>query len=181
MSSGKITLNLACSVDGFIATEDDGVSWFDEYTEQTDDQGSMDSFWKFFDDVDCLIMGSRTYEWILEHGEWPYGQKPTYVTTQRDLSLVNEHVELFDGGIDELAHQLKRQYRQSWFVGGGQLAQTFLRLHQLDEIWLTMIPLLLESGIPLFGDSMGKHDLDLIESTSYPNGVVELRYTVDTN
>jgi dihydrofolate reductase len=177
MSSGKITMNIASSVDGCIATEDGGVSWLDEFDEQ-DDEGVMDSFWEFFDDIDCIVMGSHSYEQLLLFGEWPYGQKPTYVTSRRDLSLVNEHVELFDGDIDELANELKQRYHHIWLMGGGQLARTFLRLNQLDELWLTVMPVLLENGISLFGDSMGEHDLDLIESTSYTNGVVELRYEV---
>jgi dihydrofolate reductase len=180
MSNGKISLNIAPSLDGFIATEDGGVSWLDEFNEQTDEEGVMDSFWEFFDDIDCLVMGSQTYEPLLGGDEWPYGQKPTYVLTRRDLSLVNEQVELVDGEVNELAHELKQQYRHSWLVGGGQIARTFLSSNQLDEIWLTIVPILLGSGISLFDDSIGKHDLDLIESTSYTNGIVELRYRMDT-
>jgi dihydrofolate reductase len=181
MSDGKISLNLATSLDGFIATEDGGVSWLEEFNEQTDDEEVMESFWEFFADIDCLVMGSQTYEPLLEAEEWPYGQKPIYVITRRDVSLVNEHVRLFDGEVNELAHELKQQHRHIWLVGGGQIAQSFLSSNQLDEIWLTIIPTLLGSGISLFDDSIGTHDLDLIESTSYTNGIVELRYRIDTN
>ena len=69
MSTGRTTLNLALSVDGFIATADGGVSWLEAIDDASDDPDVLDSFRAFFDGVDCLVMGSRTYEKILDHAE----------------------------------------------------------------------------------------------------------------
>lgn len=178
MSSGTITLNLATSVDGYVATEDGGVAWLEAYDDTGDDHGAMASLGAFLEDVDCLVMGSRTYEGILGVDEWPYGERPTYVATGRELPLATDSVEAFDGDVGTLAADLKRRYREIWLVGGAALARTFLRRDLLDELWLTVVPTLLGSGIALFGDDAGAHDLELIESREYATGVVDLRYRV---
>ncbi len=176
MSSGTITLYIAASVDGFIATEDGGVSWLEEFQEEMEDgEGGFEAF---FASVDCLLIGSKTYEQVLGFGEWPYGQKPTYVVTRRDLPRTNEAVELFDGPVDELVERLKREYEHVWLVGGAQLAQTVLRSDQLDRLHLSLVPVLLGRGIPLFDDAGEPHDLTLLDTITRDTGIVEMQYDV---
>lgn len=175
MGKGKITLYVASSVDGFLAAEDGSVEWLDAFQpdpERSDDRG----YEEFFDDVDCLVMGSKTYEQVLEFGEWPYGEKPTYVLTRRALPVAAGAVELVDGEPSDLARRLKRQYRHVWLVGGAQLARAFLRANQVDELRLNVIPVLLGSGISLFGDTGRVRELDLLDATTRANGIVELHY-----
>ena len=173
---GTIVLYVATSLDGFIATEDGGVSWLEPV--QSDDAGR---YVEFFAGVDCLLVGSHTYVQILTFGEWPYGQKPTYVTTHRDLPLATEHVELVAGDLRELANELREHHERIWLVGGAQLSRAFLRSNLVDEIWLSVVPLLLGGGVSLFGDSAGEHDLDRTDFRSNADGIVELRYCVAAN
>ena len=177
MSSGTVTLYIASSLDGFIASEDGGVEWLDEHTDDAED-GPDGSYEEFFADVDCLVMGSRTYEQVLSFGEWPYEEKPTYVVTSRDLPLATDRVELVDGGLGDLTDDLEERYELIWLVGGATLARAFLRRGLIDVIHLTVIPVLLGSGIPLFGDSGDERGLTLLDCTSSANGLVELRYGV---
>lgn len=175
MNGGKITLYIAASVDGFIAAEDGGVSWLEESLEETGDEDAG-TYEEFVAGVDCLVMGSKTYEQVLGFGEWPYGEKPTYVVTRRELPRANDDVELCSGEIRELAQQFKQQYGHIWLVGGAQLAQSFLRLQQIDEIQLSIIPVLLGRGIPLVENTGDGQDLMLRDTTTHKNGIVELHY-----
>ena len=181
MAEGKITLYIATSVDGYIATEDGGVSWLEEYQDETETDDGDGGYEEFFDSVDCLVMGSTTYEQVLGFGEWPYEQKPTFVITRRDLPLANSAVELFDGNLDSLARELIQQHEYIWLVGGAQLAQAFLRIEHVNTLHLSLIPVLLGSGIPLFVNIDGPHGLKLIESTALSSGIVELQYSVKMN
>ena len=179
MTEGSITLYIAASVDGYIATEDGGVSWLEEYQDETEADDGAGGYEEFFDSVDSLVMGSTTYEQVLDLGEWPYEQKPTYVITRSDLPLATEAVELFGGDIDSLARDLKQQHEHSWLVGGAKLAQAFLQADHVSALHLNLIPVLLGSGIPLFADIEGPYDLRLIESNAHSSGIVELRYNVE--
>lgn len=185
MTRGKITLYVATSVDGFVATDDGGVSWLDAFEEESGDEaGDGDDtggFAEFFDGVDCLVVGSRTYEQVLTFGDWPYDEKPTFVLTRRELPRANDSVRFFAGAVNDLTADLRDRYEHVWLVGGADVARQFLRSNGIDELWLSVVPRLLESGIPLFDDSGVGHQLDLIESTSHTNGIVELRYDVQTD
>ena len=124
MTRGTVTLYIAASLDGFIATEDGCVEWLEEHAGAED--GSDRSYEEFFADVDCLVVGSRTYEQVLSVGEWPYGERPTYVVTSRDLPLATDRVELVAGDLRELTADLEERYDRIWLVGGAALAQSFL-------------------------------------------------------
>ncbi|QRV16819.1 dihydrofolate reductase [Haloterrigena salifodinae] len=175
MTRGTVTLYIAASLDGFIATADGGVEWLEEYASDGEN-GADGSFKAFFAGVDCLVMGSRTYEQILSFDEWPYGERPTFVVTGRDLPLATDRVELVAGDLHELVDRLEERYDRSWLVGGAALAQSFLREGLVDEIRLTVVPVLLGGGIRLFTDDGAERALETVECTSFESGLVELRY-----
>lgn len=173
--TGTITLYIASSLDGYIADEDGGVSWLEEFDDSYEEGIDGGSYASFFNDVDCLVMGSTTYEHIRSFGDWPYDRKPTYVVTGRELPTEHEYVELYDGEISALGGALRSSYDHIWLVGGAELAQAFLRANILDELRLSLIPVLLGDGISLFGPSE-PHDLHLKDVTAYASGIVELWY-----
>jgi dihydrofolate reductase len=176
MGSGRITLYIAASLDGYIADEEGDVAWLEEFgSTEEDEPGGYEAF---FEGVDCLVMGSHTYEQLLGFGEWPYGDRPTYVVTSRELPRVTERVELVSEGIEALADRLTGEGDHVWLVGGAALARSFLRAGKVDEFRLSVVPLLLGGGISLFGEDVGEHALSLLGSTEYPNGMVELSYWV---
>jgi dihydrofolate reductase len=201
-ADGRVTLYVAVSLDGYVASPDGGVSWLEAFG-PSDDEGGPGSFGTFLATVDCLVMGSRTYEQVLSFGEWPYGDRPTVVVTSRDLPRATAAVEFVDtgeregagdAGVAELAADLRRRHGHVWLVGGAHLARSFLRADAVDELRLTVAPLLLGDGIPLFGgghgtdgagreddreDGHGAHALSFRGATPEPNGLVELRYVVE--
>lgn len=181
MTAGQITLYIAISVDGFVATKDGRVEWLDEFEGDVEDGDVDGSYEDFIAGIDCLVMGARTYEQVLSFGDWPYAEKPTYVLTHRDRPRANDHITFYAGAVEDLAADLEDQYQDVWLVGGAAVAQQFLRANRIDELWLSVIPRLLGSGISLFGESWDGRELDLIESTSHVSGIVELRYDVHTS
>lgn len=177
MTNGTITLYLAVSLDGRVADAEGGVGWLEAYeSEPTDQDSPAVAYESFFESVDALVMGSTTYEQVRGFGEWPYGEKPTVVLTGRDLSPTTDAVEFYDGDVAELAERLREEYDHVWHVGGAALARSFLREGLVDDIRLTVAPLVLGEGVPLFDDSVGEHALSLEETTTFANGLVELRY-----
>jgi len=176
MSTGRMTLYIATSVDGFVAAEDGGVEWLDAFG---GDDGT-EHYEAFLADVDCLVMGATTYEQVLGFGEWPYGERPTVVVTHRDLPLATDAVELYEGDLDDLARDLTAQYDHVWLVGGAQVARTLLRLGRVDTLRLSVVPVVLGRGVPLFDGDGKRTDLHIVDTTAFESGVVELRYRVGT-
>lgn len=181
----EFTLYIAASLDGFVADADGGVGWLDSFEDHYEDGVAGESSDEsFFETVDCLVMGSNTYERIVTElaGEspedWPYAGKLTHVTTSRDLPRATDDVHVFDGDLHELASELADGYETVWLVGGAALVRTFLRLGLLDRIRLSVIPLLLGEGISLFGESGVGRALHLEDVTAFESGIVELRYGV---
>ncbi|KAB1196552.1 MULTISPECIES: dihydrofolate reductase family protein [Haloferax] len=179
MTESNVTLYIATSVDGYIADDDGGVGWLDEFEEDTENDDIVEAYEEFFDSVECLVMGATTYEQILGFGEWPYGDLPTYVFTHRELPQATDTVEFVAGDVDSVATELEEQYDHCWLVGGAQLAREFLRTGHVDDLRLSLIPVLLGSGIPLFTATDETRRLQHLDTQTFRSGIVELRYSVE--
>ncbi|WP_284010509.1 dihydrofolate reductase family protein [Haloarcula pelagica] len=177
MSAGKITLYIAASVDGYIADEDGGVAWLSEF-EEAASEDDIEEFTAFFESVDCLVMGATTYEQVLTFGEWPYDDKPTYVFTHRDLSPATDAVEFVDQPVADVSTHLKEQYGHIWLVGGAQLAEAFFHEQEIDALRLSLVPVLLGGGVPLFAGEYDQQSLRLLDTTRREGGIVEHQYVV---
>lgn len=178
MTASGITLYIATSVDGYVADADGGVEWLDAFQTGSDDDEDVEGFSEFFETVDCLVLGATTYEQVRSVGEWPYGDTPTYVFTHRDLSPATEAVRFVNGEIADHVPELRRHYDHVWVVGGAHLARSFLREREIDAIRLSLVPLLLGDGIPLFSGGYDEQRLRLVETTTREVGIVEHRYEV---
>jgi dihydrofolate reductase len=178
MSTGQITLYIATSVDGYVADPEGGVDWLEDFQVESDGDEGVEGFSEFFESVDCLVMGATTYEQVLGFGEWPYDDKATYVFTHRNLSPATEEIEFINRDVAAVAAELKQQYDHIWLAGGAQLAQTFLREREIDALRLSLIPILLKDGIPLFSGEYEGRRLHLVESNASDIGIVEHHYEV---
>lgn len=168
-----IVYYVACSLDGFIAKIDGSVEWLDAYQGQAEDYG----YGEFYSACDALIMGSHTYEVSLKFGEWPSKEKPSWVLTGRDLTVIDASVTLTSDDPSAVVEEMQSEgIRQAWMMGGGKLAGSFLEAGLLTEFRVFVIPLVLGEGIPLLSGVSREHILVLTESEAYPSGIVELRY-----
>ena len=175
MKRSTVTLHVVSSLDGFIARHDNSVSWLEDgdvYEKGVSDESAEE----FLATIDCYVLGSRTYETALELG-WPYGDTPTVVTTHRELPSTRKSVEFYSGDLKKLVDErLAPRYRNIWLVGGATLCQDFLRLGLVDEIRLSIAPILLGDGLPLFGTSGSERRWQLKDVVAYKTGFVELCY-----
>jgi dihydrofolate reductase len=181
-SMKKITLHMVSSLDGFIAKKDNSVSWLDSRGPVYEAGASIseEEVAAFLKSVDCYVMGSRTYEHALELG-WPYGDTPVVVVTSRKWPSAKESVEFYSGDLRTFVDlTLTSRYRNIWLVGGAMLCQRFLALGLVDEIRLTIAPVLLGEGLRLFGDSEAETRWNLRNVVAYKNGFVELSYSAPT-
>lgn len=176
MSTGQVVLYIATSVDGYIADAEGGVDWLEDFQEESAGDEDVEGFKEFFKSVDCLVMGATTYEQVLTFGEWPYDDKPTYVFTHRDLSPATNSVEFIDRNVAAVSSNLKREHDRIWLVGGAYLAQTFLDEHEVDELRLFFIPVLLGNGVSLFSGEYNRQRLRLIDTGAHDSGIVEHHY-----
>jgi len=140
----RVTLHMVCSLDGFIAKKDNSVSWLDSagsvYAAGV--SISQEQAATFLKAIDCYVLGSHTYEHALELG-WPYGDTPTVVVTGREWPPAGKSVEFYSGDLRTLVDvKLTSRYRNIWLVGGAMLCQRFLELGLVDEIRLTIAPVL---------------------------------------
>ncbi len=171
-----VTLHVVSSLDGFIAKNDNSVSWLDNFGEVYEAGVSEESAEEVIRAIDCFVLGSRTYEHALQLG-WPYGDTPTVVTTNRELPSTRKSVEFYSGDLRRLVDEiLAPRFGNIWLVGGAMLCQSFLRLGLVDEIRLSIMPVLLGDGVRLFGHSSAETRWRLKDVVAYKTGVVELLY-----
>ncbi|MBT9330064.1 dihydrofolate reductase family protein [Paracidobacterium acidisoli] len=178
----NVTLHAVSSLDGFIARKDNSVSWLDDRGSVYEAGASVseEEAAAFVQTIDCYVLGSRTYELALELG-WPYGDTPTVVVTSREWPAARKSVEFYAGDLETLVDvKLAPRFQNIWLVGGAMLCRRFLELGLVDEIRLTIAPVLLGDGLRLFGDSLPEERWDLKNVATYRNDFVELSYTAST-
>ncbi len=180
----RVTIHMAASLDGFVARKDGKVDWLETSDEfaggQTMDRGFVEAF---LATIDCYVMGSHTYETAVRFESdglgWPYGEKPTFVLTSRELPRARDTVEFYSGDLLAFVNgRLRTAFRNIWFVGGGFVCAECLRLGLADEIRYSILPILIGDGIPFFERLDRDIPLHLADVKAYHSGMVELRYEV---
>ncbi|MGZ8743276.1 MAG: dihydrofolate reductase family protein [Nocardioides sp.] len=171
---------VASSLDGFIADENDNLDWLLTMPGGDDDANPYPAFIK---EVGALAMGAATYEWINRHhpGEWFYDDRPTWVFTHRDLPAIEGANLIFTAGDVREVHTAMGEAsgdRNIWLVGGGELVGTFLDHDLLDELIVSVTPVLLGRGAPLL-PRRRTEPMRLLSATPSPaNTFVHLHYTL---
>ena len=154
----KLVLFIASSLDGYIATKEESLEWLFQVEGEGDN-----GFSEFYDTVDTILMGKRTYDWVMnqELSEFPYKNKACYVFT-RSHSENTEDVTFVNGDVTNLVNKLKSQEGKNiWIVGGGELLHSFLQEKLVDEFIVTIAPTILGKGIPLFKEGESQLNLAL--------------------
>jgi dihydrofolate reductase len=185
---GKIQYYVASSLDGFIAESDDTIAWLNDYEGSYggDDAHSTEaSYESFYEDVGALVMGSATYEFVLAEidkgGRWPYTDEPTWVLSSRELPAPDgADVRVVSARVTDLHDEMMAAAgeRNLWVVGGGNVVSQFADEGLLDELIVTVVPVVLGEGKPLFDRRLRGGPVELRGVRPFANGMVELRYAV---
>lgn len=172
----KVILYIAVSLDGYIADRNGSVDWIKG---QDDSVEPEDTFTPFFDSIDTVIMGKRTYDQIvseLSPDQWPYTGASTFVITHDDKSIDTEHIRFRNMSASHLVDELRQQSGKNiWICGGAQIANQLIAKDMIDTYHIAVIPVILGRGIKLFDTTEHKIDLALACTKEY-NGIIELTY-----
>ena len=170
----KTIYYVASSLDGFIADPDGGVGWLDRLS--IDPQAS--GYEEFFATVDALLMGRATYDFVHDYGQWPYGDKPTWVCTNRALEPLAGCNLQSEREPQAAIEQAKEQGVETlWVVGGGKLVGTLLQAGLLTHVSVSLMPVLLGEGISLV-DSLPEPVFLEQESSTPMAGFTQIVYRV---
>jgi dihydrofolate reductase len=163
---------IATSLDGFIARANGELDWLVERGERAGDTG----YDAFIADVDTIVMGRNTYEKALTFGFWPYEGKTVRVLSTR-LETDDPNVVITRSTAD-LVRDLEEAGARNVYIDGGQLIQSFLGDGLVDRITITVAPVLIGTGIPLFGSLHRDIELQHVGTTGLAEGFVQTTYAV---
>jgi dihydrofolate reductase len=170
---------IATSLDGFIAREDGEIDWLPSGEEGS--EGDDHGYSTFIAGVDALVMGRHTYEKVLSFGFWPYEELPVVVLTSvaaDSLPRPAPTVKFMNGAPREVVESLGARGLHHLYVDGGITIRSFLEAGLIGRIILTRVPVLLGSGIPLFGPIGRDIHLRHLQTRAFPNGLVQSEYEV---
>lgn len=169
----KVVLYIAMSLDGYIAKPKDDLSFLSLVERDNEDYG----YAEFLNTIDTVILGRRTYEWVLNkiHTN-PHADKTMYVYTRTETP--NEGKTIFyTGDLTHLIRQLQAEKGKNIFIdGGAELVNKLLTLQLIDEFIISIIPIFLGNGIRLFEDKQPEKILELVNSKPFASGLVQLHY-----
>ena len=177
----------AATLDGYIAEADDTIEWLMSYDGRYEGNGAAPvegGYEDFYAQIGALVIGSVTYEWVLDHAEnWPYGGKPCWVLSSRDLPLPSGEgvdVRIVRGSVADHYDEMLASAGDLdlWVVGGGNVASQFADAGLLDEVAVTVVPVVIGDGKPLFDRRLPGGPMQLTGVYPRVNGMVELRYAV---
>lgn len=173
LSRPKISIYIASSIDGYIARKDGNLDWLHYGHTGDEDYG----FKKFTSTIDAVIMGKNTYEVVSSFDEWAYKNKRVIVLSNT-LTEVRKEAELFSGKLTELLAKLHAENVKHIWVDGGITASKFLEAGLVDDLTISIIAMILGSGIPLFSTMNQERRCHLVSTQSYPSGLVQLKYKI---
>ena len=162
------------SVDGFIARLNGGLDFLPP------GGGEAHGYEEFMASVDALVIGRNTFDTVLAFEEWPYGTKPVFVLSTRALPPVPEGalVEHISGEPADILKQLEARDIRHVYVDGGITIQRFLEAGLIQRLTITRVPVLIGSGIPLFGALPRDVALRHVATRHYASGLVQSEYEV---
>jgi dihydrofolate reductase len=169
----KIILNLAISLDGYIASEDGGYDWIVGDGDDTLNTKNKFSFEKFLEGIDIVVMGKNCYDQNMHND---YKNKKVYVATSQKIEN-QDNLHFISGDICKIIQEEKeREGKDIYLFGGGVLVDDFIKADIVDEYIFGIIPIILGKGRPLFLENNPTIKLHL-EEYSIEEGITIFKYT----
>jgi dihydrofolate reductase len=174
----------ATSIDGYLADEDHSLDWLFQFGAV---EGMERMYPQFIDQVGAAAMGSSTYEWVIDHedmvensGKWPY-EVPTWVFSSRELPMVKgADIRFVEGDVAPVHADMVdvANGKNIWLVGGGDLVGQFHDRGLLDEIIVSVAPVMLGRGASLLPRKIISPPLKLTGVQKYGDVFAVLTYEV---
>ena len=170
----KTTVFIGASVDGFIARANGDLDFLPP------GGGEPHGYDEFMATVDALVIGRKTFETVLTFDAWPYPEKPVFVLSTRPFATppLGAVVERMSGAPADIVSQLAGRGIRHIYVDGGITIQRFLQAGLIQRLIITRVPVLIGTGVPLFGALA--HDIALkhVATRQYATGLVQSEYVV---
>jgi dihydrofolate reductase len=170
----KVLVYIGTSLDGFIARKDGNIDWLVQFANEE----AIDAYNEFINRVEAIVIGRGSFEKVLSFPSWPYEKEVFVLSTsiKQVPDRAKGKVTILSMKPAELISYLSGKGISSIYVDGGQVVQEFLKEGLVDELIISKAPVLIGSGIPLFGfldrDLSFKHIRTMVQS----NGLVRSYY-----
>ena len=175
MNERKLILYISMSLDGFIAKEDDDLSWLSIVEQEGEDYG----YAEFTDTVDAYIVGRTTYDTILKLTGGDFSQSKLYdcyVITRKEKTGI-PGVTFYNGDIEALVNKLKGSKGKNIYCdGGSEIVRLLMEKNLIDEYIISVIPIILGNGKRLFRGGIPSINLKATQPRIYDSGLVQLHY-----
>ena len=177
-SKRKLILYISCSLDGYIAKPNDDLSFLSIVEHEGQDYGYAD----FVQSVDTVIVGRKTYDWVIGQGyEFPHSDKESYVIT-RQARPNKGNINFYNGDLKSLVTELKNKEGKNIFCdGGSEILNQLLTDKLFDELILSIIPIIVGNGTKLFKEGIPEQELKLKSVNHFEKGLVQLHYELKKN
>lgn len=178
MNNRKLILYISCSLDGYIAKPNDDLSFLSSVQKDGEDYGYSD----FVATVDTVIVGRKTYDWVVGQGyDFPHADKESYIITRQERPKEG-NLTFYNGDLKTLVEKLKAKSGKNIFCdGGAEIVNQLLNEKLFDELILSIIPIVVGNGTKLFKEGRPEQELEHISSKSYESGLVQLHYKIKDN
>ena len=173
MTNRKLILYISTSLDGYIAKPNDDLSFLEIVQKEGEDYG----YNNFIATVDTVILGRKTYDWVIKQvTTFPHADKETYIITGIEKPK-NGNINFYNGNLKNLVERLKSETGKNIFCdGGAEVVNELLKNRLIDELIISIIPVLVGNGTKLFKDERPEQNLELISSKQFDTGLVQLHY-----
>ncbi|MBZ0296041.1 MAG: dihydrofolate reductase family protein [Anaerolineae bacterium] len=171
----NVILYIAASFDGYIARKDGSIDWLTAFDSEDEDY----DYTELVERLGTVIMGGKTYRQVLTFGDdWPYADLTSYIVTRHVQPEDPERrIKFYDGDLTALVAQIRAESdKDIWLIGGAELNAAFVNLNLIDEYIVSVIPVMIGDGIPLFPPTTAQSRVELINMKRYPNSIVQLHY-----
>ena len=166
---------IATSIDGYIAGPNGNLEWLNNIPNpDKSDYGYFD----FIKKVDAILMGKNTFQQVLTFGKWPY-RKPVFVLSNSLIEIPENLIgkaEIINGEITKVNKDLNKQGFKNLYIDGGKTIHSFLKEDLIDEMIITIVPILLGDGIPLFHKLDQQLKFKHNKTEIYNNNLVKSHY-----
>ncbi len=173
MKNRKLIVYISTSLDGYIAKPNEDLSFLNRVMKKGEDYG----YTHFISTVDCVIVGRKTYDWVMNQVSiFPHHTMETYIITHR-VKPKEGNIHFYSGSLKDLVIRLKKEDGKNIFCdGGAEIVNELLKEELVDEVIISVAPVLVGNGTRLFQDGRPEQEVELVAVKQFDTGLVQYHY-----